>query len=864
MRIKKVYIKNFKGVRDKKIIDFSDGTTLLSGPNGFGKTTIFDVIELCITGELERIKKNSNVTKDNKDYKKPFYQNETGKDVVIKVWLEHEEENLIIVRFLSRIHSGTSTGRGRKNKVSDFKLLKLYKDNKNEFEDDEFIPDKSKNLNKKQIEEFFNIKGMKIEDIYKMFNYVQQEEVMYFLRKTEDERKNSLDCMFKTSDKKNIQDNLSKFRQQLEGIKKSLDDKIEEVVIPTDKKHTKIFGDLDIDFDQKDLFESMTIIQAEEEKKVYFKYLDSIKEFLETFSVDEYNKKIKSEKLNKILKEERFLNHIVLSEYEKDEYYQELKKDAEVLVNKAKIKKYILRKIAKNCLNYKNRNSNIDKYSKFLNIKEYEEQLKETMHFLELINEDLAEYKELIENRNTKKITSDTIGKTINEIINLRNDIKDSFEKMRKNEKDVRCPYCGEKYNKYVELSESFEKRAKILKQMLDDEGKSVVEIDARIKKEYINKIIEKMQKYTEDNKLVENDILDILKDLQDKEVDFSEFQNKGIPKEYIWETLKTSKELDDHVNKIIEIIEQKSKVDKEVYKIIEDLRQKDFSGYYIDLDEFSLRDETDKYKISFKHVEKIQKSYLEEQIEKTKQCVEAVKIKFKYDGTKSDDENEIYKKYFNTNEENLKKIDDEKLSKKREYIEIKLLQKKNSIIEKYKNRRDKLKKIIEKIKCIEEIYKTTLENYKKDMVNKIKIPFFIYNAKILQNYQQGIGVFLSVDERNNSVRFLTDNTTDHDAIHHLSTGQLSVIAVAFCLAANSTYNIAHRLQFLLIDDPIQEMDILNIHSFIELIRHEFIDDYQLIFSTHDIQSTMYMKYKFEKIQNKEVKYIDVQREFFE
>ncbi len=54
MKIKKIYIKNFKGIKNKQIVDFSEHTTFLTGPNGFGKTTIYDVIELCLTGKIHR------------------------------------------------------------------------------------------------------------------------------------------------------------------------------------------------------------------------------------------------------------------------------------------------------------------------------------------------------------------------------------------------------------------------------------------------------------------------------------------------------------------------------------------------------------------------------------------------------------------------------------------------------------------------------------------------------------------------------------------------------------------------------------------------------------------------------------------
>jgi exonuclease SbcC len=99
--------------------------------------------------------------------------------------------------------------------------------------------------------------------------------------------------------------------------------------------------------------------------------------------------------------------------------------------------------------------------------------------------------------------------------------------------------------------------------------------------------------------------------------------------------------------------------------------------------------------------------------------------------------------------------------------------------------------------------------------------------------------------------------------MHHLSSGQLAVVSLAFCLAVNKTYNISNNLSFLAIDDPVQELDSLNLHSLIELIRHEFAKDYQLIFSTHSDMVAMYFKYKLEKLNQNSVSTVNVQKAFF-
>jgi exonuclease SbcC len=56
-------------------------------------------------------------------------------------------------------------------------------------------------------------------------------------------------------------------------------------------------------------------------------------------------------------------------------------------------------------------------------------------------------------------------------------------------------------------------------------------------------------------------------------------------------------------------------------------------------------------------------------------------------------------------------------------------------------------------------------------------------------------------------------------------------------------------------------MDSLNIHSFIELIRHNF-KEYNFIISTHNDENAYFMKYKLEKL-NRDVNIKNIQNEFF-
>jgi len=84
---------------------------------------------------------------------------------------------------------------------------------------------------------------------------------------------------------------------------------------------------------------------------------------------------------------------------------------------------------------------------------------------------------------------------------------------------------------------------------------------------------------------------------------------------------------------------------------------------------------------------------------------------------------------------------------------------------------------------------------------------------------------------------------------------------MAFSLAINKVYGNA-SLRFLAIDDPVQELDALNVYSLIELLRSDFGSHYQLLLSTHDEIHADYMAYKF-SLDDREVMSIKVQELFF-
>jgi len=96
LRLKKLFISNFKCVKGTEIVDLTQ-SSLLSGPNGFGKTTIFDALEICFTGSLNRFN-NYQIENRNTTFKDAFYQNEKNKPTILKVLLEKDGREYALIQ----------------------------------------------------------------------------------------------------------------------------------------------------------------------------------------------------------------------------------------------------------------------------------------------------------------------------------------------------------------------------------------------------------------------------------------------------------------------------------------------------------------------------------------------------------------------------------------------------------------------------------------------------------------------------------------------------------------------------------------------------------------------------------------------
>ena len=90
-KIRNISYSNLKYVGMKEIsLELSNNLVLLDGPNGYGKSTVFDAIELLLTGEIEHSAKGKLIALANRK----------DKDIVIKGILQSDEEEVKLKRII--------------------------------------------------------------------------------------------------------------------------------------------------------------------------------------------------------------------------------------------------------------------------------------------------------------------------------------------------------------------------------------------------------------------------------------------------------------------------------------------------------------------------------------------------------------------------------------------------------------------------------------------------------------------------------------------------------------------------------------------------------------------------------------------
>ena len=101
MKIQKIEAENFKLFTSDfdKIQDIADSDMILfNGPNGYGKTSVFDIIEFCLTGDIKRISDYSDelAIAKNERFENKILIADQSKKSFVKLVLEDDNKEIEI------------------------------------------------------------------------------------------------------------------------------------------------------------------------------------------------------------------------------------------------------------------------------------------------------------------------------------------------------------------------------------------------------------------------------------------------------------------------------------------------------------------------------------------------------------------------------------------------------------------------------------------------------------------------------------------------------------------------------------------------------------------------------------------------
>jgi purine NTPase len=865
VKIKKILLYNFKNFRHETVIDFSDNITFLVGPNGFGKTTIFDAIELGLTGDISRINQNIPVTGENIKYNKPFFQNDISDPVIIKLWLEKSNGNqLVLVRKLINDRPDGGILYAPKRSIGQFKLFRQEEVTDENFSsvDDDI---KLSEIDQTTIDNFLEIDGeYKLAKIFNLFNYIQQEETTFFLKKSEKDRSNNLSFLVKTDE---IEDRISK----IEKVNKAINDNLESLTEQQEKltqqeldntPYQRLFNQRVFQFDKESPFSVDNLSQSDDFKVT----IQKIIEFKQSFSISEYQRKLEREKRKKEINTiDRALRFAILSPLVQRPNYQ-WQWEKYTLENPI-LFEYILLE------NYlQSFEIIIREYRRRQELNQYWVNLSRDLNQVTLqsfqyvqndrLSNDFESLKSQFTSYQTLRESVGQADKNLSDLRQLRRKLGEKFDDLRqyKHVDENKCPFCNNQFDSFVDLTDAYSSYATYLSEVSSRESQRLQEVQV-----LLNESIQQLkQKITDEiNSLTTNIDNKLLNRLQELSISYQSYSQylEGV-KTFIQSYTNIvpyqleNLEFDNYNHQYQSSLQEfrsKLVVDDDVYRILDINSLENIKGQLGDLREEFPELQFETYQLESSSYSKINMAMIDSRLHELKQAIHlAIDEKYAINENLIADAENIFPTYFQSKVEVLEDIRIGDLEEKKLYIDkqYKLVQ--NQQFQDLSRRIKILEKTAERLKEIHTIYKEEVKKFKIGIVKQLRIPFFIYSAKMLQNYQQGMGIFLTYKKTTSSdnetvaiIRFKSDTKNDHDVMNQLSTGQLAVVSLAFTLSLNTMFKLSDNLNFLMIDDPIQDMDAMNVLSFIEILRHGIIDRYQIILSTYSDHNALFMGYKF-------------------
>ena len=864
IKLHSITITDFKGISGEKTVDLESDVVFLGGPNGYGKTTIYDAIELCITGKILRIDQAKSGENASKRHQRSILHNNPEKDIKIELDITSEGQRRTIKLKCPRALS--------KQPFIDWSLFERNVYNS----DSEPVPVESGMTN--------SWPDVSSEN-YKLFTYLQQSDSIFFLKLAQKDRHDILTPLIDAGGYEDERTKIDLFRRKLNSFSQHLSAKLKTLDVTSIQSSDKaidyertVEGDVLQDYDGVNPFKDLTIEQAKQKRAEIIRRLDELETFLNTFIPKEYVKSEQYKLLVRFARDKDFLGFLALRDVKPQSDIVSRARDRVKVRNFTKdaviLRKYALRsELTPERFNEIKAESDMFQYQNQAIFLSGNEQRSVDI-ILNYVSQDASRFSEEVKQEAFRYLTEHrpiaesvgTYGKLLTELQRLRNELTASSKSLHDHGHDFlndSCPYCGTKWEDHQNLIESINKQTESIENLKGESAKRLSKLEDDIRNNFIAKLLENLAYYRKSSL-----IYDQLKatgslgriDLERNQLIDQVFPelNKLVQPITEWDS---NIQIIESINLLRSYIEEKTSQDEaEVVDLIDELYAK---NYETELDVLSRLEFQVKAEQVLSPEELPSMSRIIEIQESLSKLLAERASAIQYNSSSVLPEYvDLYKRIFGRNEENFEiakpKIKNKLLYIEQEYSKIFIENRKIT-----QSRLDTITTLQSKVSNLLDSYNQVLKDYQKKITKDLQLPFYLYTSKILQNSPQCDGIFMHSQNDSKTIVFTTARGETLDAAHQLSSGQLVVVSMAFYLAMNTVYP-QKSTKLMLIDDPIQDLDVLNIHSLTELLRRKFIGNYQLIMSTHNEFDINYMRYKFGTAISKDrIKNIDVQELFF-
>lgn len=760
IKIKNIKIKNFKTFSDVEIEFDEAGFIVFDGPNGFGKTTVYDAIEFLLTGRINRYQRLSIETIDHRQTfrEHPYLcEHSDSGDLEISSELIISSKSIFLLRIIKREMLESVF------KILDTKSTLKVKDNI----DDDYVTVDDEGV-------FFQkIIGQEYLRNFEFINYIEQDENLVYLKRKDVDRKDVIGHLFNTSEF-NVE--VNKIKAVISGLNRLKSPDAKKSI--TDKETT---------------IQQLEKLLTEDNVQVSFeRVIDAHEFFWDKEEID-----FESYGFNDILGESSDLTKLSRLVNEKDEYIKVLdnRRTNSLLSKENQLKQFI--ELSPYLVEYElyeslaERNLSIDTYllATEKSVPEFVESKLSNLnrHIISILDDSdiVVEYTTHIKSLRSRLKSSGELKKSLADLKTARDRlIGKSSEVVDFPEDESVCILCGHDWGEMTDLIKSIGTQTSVLDKYINDNA-STIEMD----------LISFKEKYMD---LISGKLI--------------EFKERSAFDVSFWSKIKKYYSGDgqlkaEHIKKGLTECEVK----------YEDLLNKEFKAFENDAKIEMLKG---RLKVKLHNLEGI---------------------------SISESNDEIYEKVLDKDLELLKKLSVKEIDEKSKYVRSKfnlynneLLVTKKKELQQEKDKLATVKRIHAELTKVRKQYEIEIAKYQERIIKDIEIMFHIYSGRIVQDRKGGNGLFITTSK---GIRFVDHPENSYDALFKLSSGQLAALIISFTLSLNKKYSMD---KLLLIDDPVQTLDELNIAAFIEVLRNDF-GGHQIFISTHEDMMSAYMRYKFEK-----------------